>query len=79
MRTRDMTMVASSHQNGAADSLRATNRAMTANVASTTLMVVPTQTFQAIFSSGGNGASMMKDRSRRKPKKCDRQSLPKSS
>lgn len=54
-RTSAMAMKWSSHQKGAAESFRAVNRATTATVARTTLMMLPTQTFQAMLSSGGRG------------------------
>ncbi len=54
MLTKDAMIVQSSHQNGAAEILLASNRAATAIVAATTLIMLPSHTFHARLSSGGN-------------------------
>ena len=53
MLTKDAMIVQSSHQNGAAEILLASNRAATAIVAATTLTMLPSHTFHARLSSGG--------------------------
>ena len=51
--TREAMIVQSSHQNGAAETFLASNRAATAIVAATTLIMLPSHTFHATLSSGG--------------------------
>jgi len=63
MLTRDAVIVQSSHQKGAADSFLANNRKATAMVARATLTTLPSHTFQATLSSGGNGTVMVGTRS----------------
>ncbi len=58
-------MVQSSHQKGAADNFLANKRNATAIVARTTLTTLPSHTFQATLSSGGNGIAMMGAKSSR--------------
>ena len=54
MLTRAAMIVQSSHQNGAAEIFLAIKRKATAIVAATTQMMVPSHTFHAWLSSGGN-------------------------
>ncbi len=56
-------MVQSSHQKGAADNFLANKRKATAIVARTTLTTLPSHTFQATLSSGGDGIGMTVARS----------------
>ncbi len=57
--TKARKMVASSHQNDAADILLASKRARTAMVANTKAAQLPTHTFQAMSTFGGVGVAIM--------------------